>query len=457
MNKMNNEEENLLRSVKKIAIPVAMQCMLQSSFSIIDQVMIGQLGSTSIAAVGLAGKFASIFSVVVAAVGAVAGILIAQYLGANDIEESGKSFSLNLLVAVVIGSIFMAVSIGIPKQIIHCYVKDKATIVEAARYLRILSFTFLPLAGSTLISTWLRCKEKASIPLFASIAAVGSNTGLNYLLIFGKMGFPSMGSVGAGYATVVSQLINFFIMLVGMLMANSKEYQKLLRSPRLGKMTKGEFLWILFPILINEFLWSLGENVYAIIYGKLGIKSVAAMMLTNPIQGLMIGALSGLAGAAGVIIGKQLGENNFARAYKDAKNLLWLGIGGAIILSVALLALRELYVDIFNVEVAVKETASWILVAFALISPVKVLNMILAGGILRSGGDTKTVMFIDLIGTWMFGVPLGLLAAYVWRLSIPWVYMILSMEELVRLIISIGIFRRKKWMQNLSQREEIGL
>lgn len=208
MKEMNYEEENLLRSVKKIAIPVAMQCMLQFSFSIIDQVMIGQLG-TSIAAVGLAGKFASIFSVVVAAVGAVAGILIAQYLGANDIEESGKSFSLNLLAAVVIGSIFMTVSLGIPKQIIRCYVKDEATILEAARYLKILSFTFLPLAGSTFISTWLRCKENASIPLLASIAAVGSNTGLNYLLIFGKMGFTPMGSVGAGYATVASQLINF--------------------------------------------------------------------------------------------------------------------------------------------------------------------------------------------------------------------------------------------------------
>lgn len=444
------KEEGFMSSVRKIAIPVALQCMLQSSFSIVDQVMIGQLGSTSIAAVGLAGKFASIFSVVVAAVGSVAGILIAQYLGAKDYEESRRSFTLNLLVAAVIGGLFMGLSLCVPEQILRCYVKDGTTISEGAVYLRILSFTFLPLAGSTLISIWLRCKEKASIPLLASAMAVVCNTGLNYVFIFGKLGFHPMGSVGAGYATVASQLVNFLIMFAGMLLVNGRAHQKAIGIPCLQKMTKGKYLTILFPILINEFLWSLGENVYAAIYGRLGTESVAAMTLTNPVQGLMIGALSGLSGAAGVIIGKQLGKKDFDKAYGDSKKLLLLGLVGAFVLSGLLFAFRGFYVDIFNVEGSVKKTASWILVAFAIISPVKVLNMILAGGILRSGGDTKTVMCIDLIGTWMFGVPLGLLTAYVFHLSIPWVYMILSMEEVVRLIISFVIFRRKKWMQNLS-------
>lgn len=438
-------EDDFLNSVKKIAIPVALQCMLQSSFSIIDQVMIGQLGSTSIAAVGLAGKFASIFSVVVAAVGTVAGIMIAQYLGAKDVRESKRSFTLNLLVAMVIGGLFMLVSLTMPQQIIRCYVKDEATIAEAAVYLRIVSFTFLPMAASTLLSVWLRCEEKAFLPLLSSIAAVICNTGLNYILIFGKFGCLPMGSVGAGYATVISQCMNLLIMLVGTLMLK----QNVLESPRLTRMTKKEYAMILFPILINEFLWSLGENVYSSIYGHLGTKSVAAMTLTNPIQGLMIGALSGLAGAAGVIIGKQLGKKDFASAYQDAKKLIYLGLCGALVLSAGLLLLRGFYVNIYNVEDSVKETAMALLAVFACYAPVKVSNMILAGGILRSGGDTKTVMFIDLIGTWIFGVPLGLLTSRIFHLSIIWVYVILSMEEVVRLLIGIVMFRRKKWMQKI--------
>lgn len=442
--------ERLMNSVRKIAIPVAAQCMLQSSFSIIDQIMIGQLGSTSIAAVGLAAKFSSIFSVVVAAVGTVAGIMIAQYIGAGDKKESGRGFTVNLLVAAAIAIIFMALCLGVPRHIIGLYVKDASTIQEAAVYLRIISFTFIPIAGSTLVSTWLRCNEKASIPLIASLAAVVCNTGLNYILIFGKLGFAPMGSRGAGYATVASQMANFLIMLVGMLVVNRRGNHPIYLSAHLQKMTAGEYLMILFPILVNEFLWSLGENVYAAIYGHLGTDSVAAMTLTNPIQGLMIGALSGLAGAAGVIIGKQLGKKNFDKAYADAKKLLLMGLVGALALSVLLLAMRGLYVGIYRVDESVKQTASQILVAFAIICPVKVLNMILGGGIIRSGGDTKTVMCIDLTGTWIFGVPLGLLTAYVFHLSIPYVYFILSLEEVIRLLISLVIFRRKKWMQNLS-------
>lgn len=170
------------------------------------------------------------------------------------------------------------------------YVRDTNTIREASVYLRIVSFTFIPIAGSTLISTWLRCNEKASIPLFASIAAVVCNTGLNYVFIFGKLGLEPMGSKGAGYATVISQLTNMLIMLVGMLASNAKTNHPILLRAYLTKMTPKEYLLILFPILINEFLWSLGENVYAVIYGHLGTDSVAAMTLTNPIQGLMIGA-----------------------------------------------------------------------------------------------------------------------------------------------------------------------
>ena len=118
-------------------------------------------------------------------------------------------------------------------------------------------------------------------------------------------------------------------------------------------------------------------------------------------------------------------------------------------MSVFLIMLKGFYVDIFNVEEPVKQTAREILIAFAVISPVKVLNMILSGGIIRSGGDTKIVMYMDIIGTWGIGVPLGLLSAFVLKLPIPYVYFILSLEEAVRLMIAVVVFKRKKWMRSI--------
>ena len=440
---------SFLKSVAVIAIPVTLQCMLQSSFSIVDQIMIGKLGEVSIAAVGLAGKFSSIFQVVVSAVGAVAGIMIAQYMGAKEQEEVDRSFSMNLLVALGIAVLFLALCLAIPEPIMGVYSKDYEVCQVASAYLRLVAMTFLPIAGSTMVATLLRCMEQASLPLYASIFAALVNTGLNYVLIFGKWGAPELGVTGAAIATVAAQVVNLLIMTIALGMVFARKQKRLRFQPKLTKMSGGKYLAMLLPILVNEFLWSLGENVYAAIYGNLGTDACAAMTLTYSIQGLLIGALSGLSQAAGILIGKELGKKDYDSAYEKSKKLVWYGLVGALVLSALLILCRGFYVDIFRVEEAVKQTAQQILVVFAIISPVKVLNMILAGGVIRSGGDTKLVMYIDLIGTWGIGVPLGLLTAFLFHLEIPYVYFILSLEEVVRLLIAIVVFRRKKWMKSI--------
>lgn len=443
------QENNFFKTVCKIAIPVALQCMLQSSFSMIDQIMIGQLGSVSIAAIGLAGKFSSIFSVVVSAIAVVAGIMIAQYMGKQEKEEVDKSFSVNMVASVILALIFTILCLVSPKQIIRIYTQEDQICNVAASYLQIVALTFLPMAGATILSTMLRCMEKASLPLYASVVAAVINTVLNYILIFGKLGISAMGVEGAAIATVIAQIANFLFMLAAFILIYGKENQTFRFSLNLGNAGYKQYFMMLMPILITEFLWSLGENVYASIYGHMGTQACAAMTLTNPVQGLMIGALSGLSQAAGILIGKSLGKKEYDEAYRNSKKLVWYGLAGAIILSVLLVILRYFYVDIYEVEDSVKESARAALMAFAIISPVKVLNMILGGGIVRSGGKTKLIMWIDLTGTWIFGVPLGLLAAFVWGLSIPYVYFILSLEEVVRLAITVVVFKKKIWMQSL--------
>lgn len=442
--------KTFLRTVCNIAIPVMLQCMLQSSFSMIDQIMIGQLGSVNIAAIGLASKFFSIFSVTVAAIATVAGIMISQYIGKEEKEEVDKSFSVNVVASLLLAVIFMALCIFIPENIMRIYTKESEICTVAASYLRILAITFIPVAGATLVSTMLRCMEKASLPLYASIVAAIVNTVLNYVMIFGKFGCPAMGVEGAAIATVISQLVNLFIMVIALVRLYKKEERTFVFSMQLGKVGYQQYFVMLIPILITEFFWSLGENVYASVYGHMGTAACAAMTLTNPIQGLMIGALSGLAQAAGILIGKSLGKEEYDEAYQNAKKLTYYGFVGSLCLSILLILLRKFYVDIYAVEDSVKLLAGNVLVAFAFISPVKVLNMILGGGIIRSGGKTKLVMWIDMIGTWGFGVPLALVTAFVLGMPIYWVYFILSLEEVIRLLIGVVVFRTKTWMQSLA-------
>ena len=441
--------DSFIQQVFKIALPVALQCMLQSSFSIVDQIMVGSLGSVSVAAVGIAGKLSTLYSVVIGAVVSVAGIILSQYLGANDNDEADRGFSLHTLLSIGIGVVFMAVCLAFPVRLMGLYSADGNTVAVAAKYLRIIAFGFLPYAVSMMTSVRMRCMEKASLPLVCSIISSLLNTVLNYLLIFGKLGFYAMGANGAATATVISQGFNALLMVAAMKVIDRKRSISFRFMPRLTKMTRGSYLAILFPVLVIEFMWSLSENVYASVYGHIGTPECAAMTLTYPVQGLTVGALSGIAQAAGILIGKELGKGEKHSAYQKSRRLLLYGLIGSFVIAALTVLAMGVYTDFYNVEEYVKSTARQILIAFVVVLPVKVLNMILGGGIVRSGGQTRTMMIIELLGTWGFGVPLALLGAYVWKLSIPLVYFILSMEECVRLLLTWIVFVRKNWMKKL--------
>lgn len=413
------EEKRFFRTVCTLAIPAALQSLLQSSFSLVDQIMIGQLGAVSVAAVGLAGKFASIYAVVIAAIGAVAGIMISQYLGQNAPAEVRRSFFTNLWLGFGLAGAFTALCLLCPGAIMRAYTADVQTLQTAADYLRLLAGTYLPMAGATMLAAAFRCAEKPRLPLYA------------------------------GIATVLSQWVNFLLMLLFCRKTPPLPAADGRRTPPVRGRGR-QYLAMLLPLLICEVTWSLGENVYAAIYGRMGTDASAAMTLTAPVQGLVIGALCGLSQAAGVIVGKWLGSGDEDAAYAAGRRLLVYGAAGAALLSVLVVLLSGVYVEIYQVEDGVKRLTRQILTAYALVAPCKVLNMILGGGILRSGGRTAYVMAIDLVGTWGFGVPAGLVTAFVFALPVPYVYFALSLEECLRFGISLAVFRRRRWMRRLS-------
>lgn len=449
---VNTTQKSFLRAVIGIAIPVGLQSMLQSSFAMIDQLMVGQLGSTAVTAVEVAGRPAFIYSVVLGAVSAIAGIMISQYLGMKDEVMANRSLSVNLAAAMLLAVLFTALCLLIPSQIVDLYIKDDPAVLRAGTsYLTLIVWTYLPMGISSILAVMIRCMDRAVYPLYAGMIAAIVNTVLNYVLIFGHLGFPALGVTGAAVASVISQIVNLLLTMIMFFRIRMNARGGLHFSLALGKEGYKQFLIMLLPILVNEFLWSVGQNVNTFIYGHLETGDLAAMSMTGPIQGLFIGALSGVSQAAGILIGKRLGAQEYDQAYQESKKLMWYGLIGSLLLSLLLIALRRPYVLLYKVEPEVQTVSAGLLLAFAFLAPVKVANMILGGGIIRSGGKTTYIMIIDMIGTWLIGAPLGLLTAFVFHLPVVWVYFILSQEELVRLFISFLVFRRKKWMASLSE------
>ena len=438
-------KETFEKQVINIAIPVALQSMLQSSFSMIDQIMVGQLGEKSIAAVEIAGKPGFIYSVVVGAVCTIAGIMISQYIGKKDRESEEKSICVNFLVMMLTGIAFFFISRMFPLQFIRLFTNDARVISEGSVYLGIIGWTFIPLGITNIIGAAIRCRGKSSWPLYVGFVSATLNTGLNYCLIFGNYGMPMLGVKGAAYASVISQVAGAVLIIVMFF----RLYARIRYSVSLGKEKYWQYLSMLIPIVINEFLWSVGQSINTFVYGHMSTDELAGMSLTGSLQGLTIGALSGIAQAAGILVGKRLGEGQYDQAYQESKKLCVYGFIGSILFSVTIMALKTPYVHLFNVSDDVRAIGLALLTAFAVLMPIKVLNMILGGGIIRSGGRTKYIMMIDMLGTWLIGVPIALVTGLVFKLPIVWVYFMLSQEEVVRFIISIFMFRSRKWMNTI--------
>lgn len=445
------KRKSFLAAVVGIAVPVGLQSMLQSSFSMIDQLMVGQLGSRAVAAVEVAGRPAFLFSVTLGAVASIAGIMISQYMGMNDDEAADRSLSVSLAAAAALAVLFTAVCLLFPARIVRIFIEDDPEVLALGTdYLVRIVWTYLPMGVASILSVMIRCAGRAEYPLCAGITSAVVNTGLNYALIFGRLGFPALGVAGAAAASVLSQLVNVLLIwvLFDRVRARGRGFRLTLS---LSAGERRQFIQMLLPILTNEFLWSLGQTVNTYIYGHIGAGDLAAMSVTGPVQGLFIGALSGVSQAAGILIGKRLGAGAYDEAYRESKKMMGYGLAGSLALSALLICLRWPYVRLYQVEEDVRSAAAGLLLAFAVLAPVKVANMILGGGIIRSGGRTAYIMVIDMAGTWLVGAPLGLAAAFWLRLPIVWVYFILSQEELVRLLLSVFVFRRRRWMASLSK------
>ena len=443
-------DKDFKKKLFEIALPVTVQCLMQSSLSLIDQIMIGSLGSECIAGIGLAGKFTSLFSVTVAAIVTAAGILISQYFGAKNEKGVRDSFYLPMYLSLILVVIFSLLSVFLPVQVMSLYANDKNTVEKAASYLVFRTPGYLASVITMFISTLFRNMNRAKLPAIAGIIAIITNTVMNWFLIYGIWIFPRLEEVGAAMATVISQLVEMLIVLT--LFIREKKNKNLYLKPTLHfskEFCKNAFA-ILMPILIGEFLWSLGENVYAVIYGHLGTEACAAMTLMYPIQGISIGALCGLSSAAGIIVGNSLGADENDKAYSQAIDFVKLTVGAGLAIGIIVSAISPLYVKLFNVAPETRLITIKILIAFALVFTAKVFNMVIGGGVLQSGGQTKFMTLINIIGPWAFGVPAGFLAAYCFKLPIWWVYLILSLEEYVRLIISVWLLKSKRWMKNVA-------
>jgi len=419
----------------------------------IDQLMIGQLGEQAIAAVGLASRPQWILLFIVMGIAGGASIFIAQYWGRGDRSQIPQVMGIAFAAGGVFIVLFALLSLVTPRAVLSLFTTDRCVIEAGSPYLAIISAGYLPLLLINVYSAVLRSTGHTRLPLYAGLVSVLLNTGLNYLLIFGKAGLPELGVNGAALATSAARITEALIIL-------SVVYRKKLPGAvRPGKMFRFQpdflrrFVATTVPLVMTEFIWVVGDSLFSVIYGRMGTVSLAAVTLTQPVQNLTVGFFTGLSTAAAVMLGNELGAERFNRAGSYARRYLRLGLMLTILLGGAVIALSSVYVRLFNVPPEVRESARLVMNIFGGFLWIKVLNMTIGNGILRSGGDTRFVLTTDTLGMWGLGIPAGFLAAFIFGLPVHMVYLVICLEEAVRLGLGVLRIRSGKWLRNLTDGE----
>lgn len=440
MKKINN------RQIMSLALPIAFQSLIQSSLSLIDQIMVAGLGSTAMAAAGLSLRPLTILFFMLLSVTGTLGIFVAQYWGDGQIEKITPTLKHASIYALVILAPILFMTTIAPRQCMRLFSNDPDVISNGIIYLRIISGTYIPLMLIMLLSSIMKSCGKVKLPMTAGIIAVLINTLLNYLLIYGNGPFPTLGLKGAAIATLIARIIEATIIIVALLKSN------ILRRPtgKLSKAQKIQFSKVAWPLIISELIFISSITFYAILYGRMGTHQMAAMTVLFPLQNIAFGIFAGMSTASSALVGQALGQGAFETAKQGAKKImqltLFLGTGLALFFAIIL----PIYLDFFSLENAVYLQAQSLILIALCILPFQIMNMVIYEGILRTGGQTSYLVKIQLLTLWAIGIPAGIFAGFIFKLPLQYVFLAVSLEEIIRLSISYRMMQKETWIARLT-------
>ncbi|HHT64688.1 MAG: MATE family efflux transporter [Caldicoprobacterales bacterium] len=447
------EDRKFYQTLLKLAIPIAAQNFVASTVNMVDTVMIGQLGETEIAAVGQANQLFFLFALMLFGVISGSAIYTAQYWGVRDIKNIRRVQGLALISACAVAGVFTLIALFFPMQAMRVYSKDPVVVDTGVRYLRIVGLSYIFTAVSFSYASILRSTEQPKLPMFISIISLIANAVLNYILIFGKLGSPALGVEGAALATLIARVVETALMLI---IVYTGKYVPAARIRELLDVSREftvRFFRTAVPVILNESIWALGVSIYSIVYGRIGTSAVAAVNISGTVTNLAMVLFQGMSNAAGVMIGNRIGAGEEEHAYIYAKRLLALGPALAVLMGCLLALSSGFFAGFYNVPQEVQLYAVRLLIAFSLLMPFKMFNLINIVGVLRSGGDTRYSLFLDTAGVWGIGIPLALAGGLLLQLPVYWVYFLAGLEEVFKLVLGLRRFRSRKWINNLIHNE----
>jgi len=433
-----------------LALPIALQNLVATSLNMVDTLMIGQLGETAIAAVALSNQIFFLLMLLLFGISSGTAVFTAQFWGKKDLPGIHRSLGIALMLGLTGAALFTLAAQLIPEVLLGFFTADKAVIAAGVPYLRITSISYLFTAGTIIFQGVMRSTGVVRLPLVLSVSALSLNAFFNYSLIFGKFGLPELGISGAALATTGARILEMTLLI-------SIVYLK--KYPIAGSLRqltdqKKEFLkryaWKVSPVIMNEVGWSLGITMFTLIYARIGTSVLAAYNITDTFSRLTFVIFMGTGNASAIVLGNIIGEGKKKEAERCARTILLAAPVISLFFSVLIFLLAPVIPGFFNISEDVSRLITTFLRIFSAIMFIKVSNMHIIVGLLRSGGDTHFCMTIELLPLWLVSIPLAAFTGLVLHLPPPLVYTAAFSEEAIKYIFGLRRILSGKWIHDLT-------
>ena len=448
--KMENNRKNNYKKIWIVAAPIILQNIIDAAVNSADVLMLNTVGQDAISAVSLANSMVGILFMFLYGIGTGIAMLAAQYYGKGDLDTIEKIEGIGLKFALGVAAVGALACIAIPGYLMYIYTSDEVLINIGKQYLVFIAPGLLFWAVSAVYMSILRCIGKVSTSTVLEAVALICNVFLNAVFIFGLLGAPKLGVVGVAIATTISR----FIQLLGCVFVSlSKPGVKLTFRTMFEKhaLLQKDFVSMALPAIGNDLVWSLAFSMYSVILGHMGNDAVAANSIVNTVRNLGCVMCYGIGAASGIIVGQILGEGDREEGIRTAHILLRLAVftgvlGGLIVLAITPFALKHASLT----PTALDYLKFMLLINTYYITGTSV-NTCLIAGVFRAGGDSKFGFKCDTIDMWCYAVPLGFLAAFVFKLPVKVVYFLLCTDEFVKWPWVFKHFYSHKWANNITR------
>ena len=450
-------DRDFYAQVVAVVVPIIIQNTVSNVVSLLDNVMVGRVGTLQMSAVAIVNQLLFVFNLCIFGGLAGAGIFATQYAGAHDDKGVRDCFRVKWMIALSMLACALVVLIAFPKRLIGMYLAQETAQADAAAtlgfgmdYLTVMLWGLLPFGVSQVYASTLREVGETRLPMFASVAAILVNLVFNYFLIFGKCGFPELGVTGAAIATVLSRYVETAVIMVYTHM-KSHHFGFIRGAYRSLRVPKPLMISILrrgTPLLVNEFLWSSGMAVLLQCYSVRGLDVVAACNIATTVSNLFKVVFLSMGNAVAIMVGQALGANDIERAKNCTWRLMTLSVGSNLIMATLLALFAPAIPNVYNTEPHVRQIATQLIYVVAVMMPAYSFSHC-CYFTLRSGGKTIITFLFDSVFTWCVNVPAAWLLAYKTGLGIVPLYFGVQALEMVKVVVGFVLVKKGVWIHNI--------